>query len=149
MPISRHYSYGSRKLNIIVTHFVAMHPSWITIDVKLKFYQMLPVNVAHHVKILTISFLIVINIQIIGKYYLLESLIYLKACLKIVVFSWYVRKSLPFVSSFTSILMLKDANTYCKIIVFGRRLHKLEKLVSDPYYTLGDVCWIFRSFRQL
>jgi hypothetical protein len=32
---------------------------------------MLPVTVAHHVKILTISFLIVINIQIIGKYYLI------------------------------------------------------------------------------
>jgi hypothetical protein len=31
---------------------------------------MLPVTVAHHVKILTISFLIVINIQIIGKSYL-------------------------------------------------------------------------------
>ena len=38
-----------------------MHPSWITIDVKLKFYQMFPLTVAHHVKILTISFLIVIN----------------------------------------------------------------------------------------
>jgi hypothetical protein len=33
---------------------------------------MLPVTVAHHVKILTISFLIVINIQIIGKYYLIH-----------------------------------------------------------------------------
>jgi hypothetical protein len=40
----------------------------------------------------------------------LESLIYLKACLKIVVFSWYdVRKSLPFVSRFTSILMLEGS----------------------------------------
>jgi hypothetical protein len=48
-----------------------MHPSRITIYVKSKFYQMLPVTVAHHVKILTISFLIVINIQIIGKYYLI------------------------------------------------------------------------------
>ena len=38
-----------------------MHPSWITIYVKLKFYQMLPVTVVHHVKILTIPFLIVIN----------------------------------------------------------------------------------------
>jgi hypothetical protein len=37
----------------------------------------------------------------------LESLIYLKACLKIVIFSWYVRRSLPFVSRFTSILMLE------------------------------------------
>ena len=33
----------------------------------------------------------------------------LKASLKIVVFSWYVRKSLPFVSSFTSILMLEGS----------------------------------------
>ena len=32
---------------------------------------MLPLTVAHHVKILTISFLIVINIRIIGKYYLI------------------------------------------------------------------------------
>jgi hypothetical protein len=40
---------------------------------------------------------------------LLESLIYLKACLKIVVFSWYARRSLPFVSRFTSILMLEDS----------------------------------------
>ena len=32
---------------------------------------MLPVTVAHHVNILAISFLIVINIQIIGKYYLI------------------------------------------------------------------------------
>ena len=39
----------------------------------------------------------------------LESLIYLKACLKIVVFSWYVRRSLPFVSRFTSILMLEGS----------------------------------------
>ena len=39
---------------------------------------------------------------------LLESLIYLKACLKIVIFSWYVR-SLPFVSRFTSILMLEGS----------------------------------------
>jgi hypothetical protein len=39
----------------------------------------------------------------------LESLIYLKACLKIVVFSWYVRKSLAFVSRFTSILMLEGS----------------------------------------
>ena len=37
----------------------------------------------------------------------LESLIYLIACLEIVVFSWYVRKSLPFVSIFTSILILE------------------------------------------
>jgi hypothetical protein len=44
------------------------------IDVKFKFYQMLPVAVAHHVKILTISFLIVINIQIIGKYYLIVTI---------------------------------------------------------------------------
>jgi hypothetical protein len=41
------------------------------IYVKLKFYEMLPVTVAHHVKILTISFLIVINIQITGEYYLI------------------------------------------------------------------------------
>jgi hypothetical protein len=27
MPIPRHYSYGPRKLNIIITHFAAMHPS--------------------------------------------------------------------------------------------------------------------------
>ena len=67
MPIPRHYSYGHRKLNIILTQFVAMHPSWITIYVKLKCYQMLPVTVAHHVQILTISFLIVINIQIKGN----------------------------------------------------------------------------------
>ena len=33
-----------------------MDPSWITIFVKLKFYQMLPVTVAHHMKILTIFF---------------------------------------------------------------------------------------------
>jgi hypothetical protein len=33
-----------------------MHPSWITIYVKLKFYQILPVTVAHHVIILTIFF---------------------------------------------------------------------------------------------
>jgi hypothetical protein len=32
-----------------------------------------------------------------------------KACLKIVVFSWYIRKSLPFVSRFTSILMLEGS----------------------------------------
>jgi hypothetical protein len=42
MPIPRHYSYGPRKLNTILTHVAAMHPSWITIYVKLKFYQMLP-----------------------------------------------------------------------------------------------------------
>ena len=34
----------------------------------------------------------------------LESLIYLKACLKMVIFSTYVRRSLPFVSRFTSIV---------------------------------------------
>ena len=56
-----------------------MHLSRITIDVKLKFYQMLPVTVAHHVKILTISFLIVINTQIIGVYYLLILIGYLLA----------------------------------------------------------------------
>ena len=28
---------------------------------------------------------------------------------------------------------IAHANTYCKIIVFGRRLNKLEKLVSDSY----------------
>jgi len=38
---------------------------------------MLPVTVAHHVKILTISFFIVINIQIIGKYYLIVLIGYL------------------------------------------------------------------------
>jgi hypothetical protein len=38
---------------------------------------MLPVTVAHHVKILTISFLIVINIEIIGKYYLIVLIGYL------------------------------------------------------------------------
>ena len=38
-----------------------------------------------------------------------ESLIYLKAGLKIVIFSWYVRRSLPFVSRFTSILMLEGS----------------------------------------
>ena len=54
-----------------------MHPSWIMIDVKFKFFQMLPVAVAHHVKMLTISFLIVINIQIIGKYYLIVLIGYL------------------------------------------------------------------------
>jgi hypothetical protein len=37
----------------------------------------------------------------------LESLIYLKACLKMVIFSIYGRRSLPFVSRFTSILMLE------------------------------------------
>jgi hypothetical protein len=58
----------------------------------------------------------------------LESLIYLKACLKMVIFSSYVRRSLPFVSRFTSILMLEGSQ-----LRFGRRLHKLEKLVSDPY----------------
>jgi hypothetical protein len=47
-----------KKLIIILTHFVAMHPSWITIYVKLKFYQMLPETVAHHVEILAISFFI-------------------------------------------------------------------------------------------
>ena len=36
-----------------------------------------------------------------------KSLIYLKACLKMVIFSTYVRRSLPFVSRFTSILMLE------------------------------------------
>ena len=56
-----------------------MHLSRITIDVKLKFYQMLPVTVAHHVKIRTISFLIVINTQIIGVYYLLVLIGYLPA----------------------------------------------------------------------
>ena len=40
---------------------------------------------------------------------LLESLIYLKACKKIVEFSWYVRKSLPFVSSFISIVMIEGS----------------------------------------
>jgi hypothetical protein len=39
----------------------------------------------------------------------MECLIYLKACLKIVVFSWYVRRSLPFVSRFTPILMLEGS----------------------------------------
>ena len=60
MPIPRHYSYGPRKLNTILTQ-LRCNASF------LKFYQMLPVTVAHHVKSLTISFLIVINIQIIGK----------------------------------------------------------------------------------
>jgi hypothetical protein len=32
-----------------------------------------------------------------------------KSMLQIVVFSWYIRKSLPFVSRFTSILMLEDS----------------------------------------
>ena len=32
-----------------------------------------------------------------------------KTCLKIVIFSWYVRRSLPFVSRFTSILMLEGS----------------------------------------
>jgi len=36
-----------------------------------------PVTVANHVKILTISFLIVIKIQIIGKYYLIILIGYL------------------------------------------------------------------------
>ena len=38
-----------------------------------------------------------------------ESLIYLKTCLKIIVSSWYVRKSLHFVSRFTSILRLEGS----------------------------------------
>jgi hypothetical protein len=41
-------------------------------------YQLLPVTVAHHMTILTISFSIVINIQIIGKYYLIVLTGYLK-----------------------------------------------------------------------
>jgi hypothetical protein len=45
---------------------------------------MLPVAVAHHVKILTISLLIVINIQIIGKYYLIVLTGYLLTSILIV-----------------------------------------------------------------
>jgi hypothetical protein len=67
MPIPRHYSYCPRKLNTILTQ-LRCNASFLNYDLcKVKFYQMLPVTVAHHLKILTISFLIVINIQIIGK----------------------------------------------------------------------------------
>ena len=56
MPIPRHYSYGPRKLNIILTQ-LRCNASCLNYDsCKVKFYQMLPVTVAHHVKILTISF---------------------------------------------------------------------------------------------
>jgi hypothetical protein len=44
---------------------------------------MLPVTVAHHVKIHTIFFLIVINIQIIGKYLynnIVLSMLYAEIC---------------------------------------------------------------------
>jgi hypothetical protein len=53
--------------------------------------------------------------------YILESLIYLKICFKIVGFSWYVKKSLPFVSRFTSTLMIK-----------GSQLRLLIKLNNIP-----------------
>ena len=45
---------------------------------KVKFYQMLPVTVAHHVKIINISVLIVINIQIIREYYVIVLISYLQ-----------------------------------------------------------------------
>ena len=41
-----------------------------------------------------------------------------KACLKIVIFSWYVRSSLPFISRFISILKnnFENGNQYIKIL---------------------------------
>jgi hypothetical protein len=79
MPIPRHYSYGPRKLNIILTQ-LRCDASFLNYDLcKVKIYQMLLVTVAQHVKILTISILIVINIQIIGKYYLIVLIGYLLA----------------------------------------------------------------------
>ena len=74
MPIPRHYSYGPRKMNIILIQ-LRCNASFLNYDwcklKKLNKIQMLPVTVAHHVKTLTISVLIVINIEIIGKYYLI------------------------------------------------------------------------------
>jgi hypothetical protein len=65
MPILRHLiaTYGPRKLNIILTQ-LRCNASFLNYDVKFIFYQMLPVTVAHHMKILAISSLIVINIQL-------------------------------------------------------------------------------------
>jgi hypothetical protein len=64
---------------------------------------------------------------------LLESLIYLKACLKIVVFSWYARRSLPFVSRFTSILMLEDSQL--------RLLNNISLLSVYIYITIKKKKW--------
>jgi hypothetical protein len=47
---------------------------------------MLPVTVAHHVKTLTISVLIVINIEIIGKYYLIVLIGYLLKLISIQIY---------------------------------------------------------------
>jgi hypothetical protein len=53
---------------------------------KLNKIQMLPVTVAHHVKTLTISVLIVINIEIIGKYYLIVLIGYLLTLISIQIY---------------------------------------------------------------
>jgi hypothetical protein len=72
--------YVKLKLYQILPVTVAHHvkillPVTVAHHVKI----LLPVTVAHHVKILIISFVIVINIQIIGKYYLIVLIGYLLA----------------------------------------------------------------------
>ena len=75
MPIPRHYSYDPRKLNIILAQ-LRCNASFLNYDLcKLKFHQMFPETVAPHMKIFTISFLIKINIQIIGEYYLVVLIV--------------------------------------------------------------------------
>jgi hypothetical protein len=49
----------------------------------------------------------------------LLELIYLKACLKIIIFSWYVRRSLPFVSRFSNRWLLNFNPIKTKIIIFN------------------------------
>jgi hypothetical protein len=79
MPIPRHYSYGPRKLNIILTQ-LRCNASFLNYDLcKVKMLSNASCNCD------------------------------LKACLKMVIFSSYVRRSLPFVSRFTSILMLEGS----------------------------------------
>jgi hypothetical protein len=73
MPIPRHYYYGPRKLNIILTQF-RCNASFLNYDwCKVKILSNTscncgaPCDNSHH------FFFIVINIQIIGKYYWLPS----------------------------------------------------------------------------
>jgi hypothetical protein len=79
---------------------------------------MLPVTVANHVKILTISFLIVINIQIIGKYYL-------------IVFNW-----LPFNINIDVNLLTKgsDLLTYQENITIFK--HAFEYIKDSKRFTI-------------
>jgi hypothetical protein len=91
MSIPRHYSYGPRKLNIILTQ-LRCNASFLNYDLcKVNILSNASCNCgapcenSHH------------------------FFLYLKACLKMVIFSSYVRRSLPFVSRYTSILMLEGS----------------------------------------